>query len=446
MFCFALTLMLDSILVLTRIRSRVPALLAGRPGVAARSEEERNIRNLLLNGAWFGFIDGGILNYLPVYLARLGASASVLSLLTSGPSLLGILSYVPGGAYAERHGDQVKLVVRAALLIRLSYLAIALLPFFLSPAYIPLAAVILWSLISVPNAVHIPAWTTVMQKAVSPKRRAHLNGMRWSLYSLVSAGALALFGYWLDRSPFPLGYQAVFLVSFLAGMLGLYYFGKLIVSPFVPERAAQGGAAPGDRLRAFIRPFVECRDFLRYNMATLAFRLVLNMPAALYSIYWVNELHATNTWIGLRGTAGYGALVIGYRLWGHAANRLGHRTLLFICGGTFALYPVLTALAPTAQWLLPAAVVWGISVSGIDIGMFDTLLAACPEGRQPSFSATANMLISAVAFVGPLLGAGLDQFLDIRTTLLIIGGLQLATIAFFGLLPSLEQEELQVAR
>jgi MFS family permease len=433
--------------VLNRIL-RSPATPAEGRTPQAHSVDDYNYRNLLLNGAWYGPIDGGILNYLPVYLARLGASASILSLLTSGPALLGILTYIPGGAYAERRSDLVRLVVRSAFLVRLGYLCIALLPFVFGPAAIPWAAVIIWSLSAIPNAVQIPAWTTVMQQAVSTTRRARLNGTRWALYSLVSALVLPIAGYVLDHSPFPGGYQLVFAFSFVAGTVGLLYFGRVRVPPFTSSMAAQPtGGGVRAYLRAFFHPLAECRDFVRYNQATLLYRLLINVPAALYSIYWVDNLHATNTWIGLRGTAGYGALVVGYRVWGHLANRLGHRTLLFIVGAGFAFYPILTALAPTAQWLLPAAVVWGICVSGLDIGMFDMLLACCPEGRQPSFSAVANMFISIVTFVGPLLGAALAGALhDTRAALFASGGLQLLGIVFFILLPSREDEGLGMAR
>jgi MFS family permease len=408
--------------------------------------EEQNARHLLFNGAWFGLIDGGILTYLPVYLARLGASASILSLLTSGPALLGIAAYIPGGIFTERRRDQVQLTVRAGMLVRLGTLLIALLPFFLAPTLMAPAAVVIYSAISIPSAVYIPAWTTVMGKAISPARRAQVNGARWSLYSLVSAVSIAGFGYLLDRSPLPIGYQGVFMISFLAGVAGLYSFGRMRIPPFVQERNASQedgtGAGLAGRLRGFLRPLAECREFVRFNMATLVYRLILSMPAALYSLYWVNNLHASNTWIGLRGTVGYSALVVGYRFWGRTANRIGHRKLLYLAGGCFALYPIVTALAGRVEWLLPAAVIWGFCASGLDIGLFDMLLAACPEGRQPSFAATANMLVSAVAFVGPLLGAALAQSLNTRAALFIIGALQLASIVFFRLLPSREQEAL----
>jgi MFS family permease len=415
-----------------RTRNGVATLL-GRKEMTAT---DRNERNLLLSGAWFGPIDGGIYNYLPVFLARLGAPASITSLLTSGPALLGTLAYIPGGALAERHADQMKFFVRVAIIGRLSYLLIALLPLLLTGSALPLAIVAVWSLASIPTSLAMPAWTSAMQKAVPPERRARLNGTRWALMSLLSGAFILVYGIWLDRGPFPAAYQIVFLISFLAAPLNLYYFHRVRVPPFVP--AAREGAARTSwlaRATDFLRPLTESRPFVRYNIAGLGYRLALAMPAGLFSVFWVNDLKATDTWIGLRGTAGYAALVVGYFFWGRVANRLGDRALLLICGGALAFYPILTAAAPSVQWLLPAAVLWGFTASGVDIGLFDMLLAVCPEGKQPRFAAAANTLSSVTMTVGPLLGAALAAVLTTRGALYAIGGLQLLATLAFLLLP-----------
>ncbi len=428
---------------ITIIRRACTTFAASLLAPGLEGNERHNYRNLLINGACFGPVDGGILTYLPVFLARLGASPSLLGLLTSGPSLIAMLSYIPGGAYAERHSNLVRLVASSSLITRASYILIAVLPFVLTPAYIPVAVVILWSLAAIPSGVMMAAWTTVMQKAVSPRHRAQLNGTRWGLMSVMSGVTMVLFGNLLDRTPFPGGYQFVFVASFVANLAHVYFWLKVRVPPFVPDRAAS--ALEKDltqRMRAFFRPFAQSRPFVRYNLATLAYRLALNMPAALFSIFWVKDLQASDTWIGLRGTAGYAALVVGYAFWGRMANRLGHRNLLLICGTGLGFYPMLTALVPSMQWLLPVALVWGFTAAAIDIGFFDMLLAVCPEGRQPSFAAAANVLANFAAFAGPMLGALLAQVLSVRSALLLSGILQVGCVAFFFLLPSREQEGL----
>jgi len=92
---------------------------------------------------------------------------------------------------------------------------------------------------------------------------------------------------------------------------------------------------------------------------------------------------------------------------------------------------------------IPAAVLWGLTVAGIDIGLFDMLLAACPAGNMPRFAALANMLTSVASMVGPLLGAALAQETNTRSALLIVGALQAAAAASFLLLPNRQQEGLE---
>jgi MFS family permease len=421
-------------------RARITRTLLGH---AAESLDDRNYRNLLLSGAWFGPAEGGIFNFLSVFVARLGASPTMVSLLTAGPSLLGIFSYLPGGAYAERRPDQVRLVVRAGFLARLSYLLIALLPFFLPPEQVVVAIVLIWSLTAIPNAVHVPAWTAMMQRAVPPTRRAKLNGARWGLMALISSISMAVYGVMLNRMDFPFGYQVVFMISFLAAMMNLVYFSRIVIPPFDSGRlgAGQRGSIFGE-VPGLFRAYFSNRRFVRFLLSSGVFRLALAMPVGLFSIYWVDDLQATDALIGLRGTVGYVALVIGYFFWGRTANRIGHRRMLIICGLGQACYPALTALAPDANWLLPAAAVWGLSAAGIDLGLFDMLLAACPEGRQPTFAAGSAMFTNLAITVGPLLGAAMAQGWNTQAALFAIGGIQaLATLAFL-LLPGRGQEHL----
>ena len=114
---------------------------------------------------------------------------------------------------------------------------------------------------------------------------------------------------------------------------------------------------------------------------------------------------------------------MGRRFWSRAA------------AAGLALYPIATALSPSGIWLLPAAAIWGLTASGINIGLFDIMLAAMPDERQPLFAAVWNMIANGAIFIGPLLGAALAQSTSRGTALLIAGFVQLATTIPFVFLP-----------
>ena len=115
--------------------------------------------------------------------------------------------------------------------------------------------------------------------------------------------------------------------------------------------------------------------FSAFVFTTFVYRLGLNLPIALYPLYWVNEVGASNAWIGYTTTASYGMLVVAYFLWGRYAPRLGSRRVLLIASIGLSFYPLLTPLVREPIWLIPVALVNGVFAAGIDISFFEGLLA-----------------------------------------------------------------------
>ncbi len=407
--------------------------LLDSPLVKPRSQHDHNARLLLLNTAMIGVPAGGIMAFLPIFMARLGASSTLIGALSSAPALLAILVFIPAAIIAERRPDHVRVRVTFAKLGRLCFLACALVPFLIPTAYLPMVLVFIWMLKTFPDCVASTAWTSVIARAIPPERRAHLNSIRWASLSIMSALSSALFGWLLDSVFFPLNYQLVFFISFAFSWLDPLIFSRIRVPKTAgPERgkARRWGA----RTREYLSPVIHHRPFLLFAAITISYRIALSLPIPLFGLFWVEELDAPDTLIGLRGTVGYVALVVGYLFWGRMANRIGRRLLLISAALGLALYPIATALSPSAIWLLPAAVIWGLTASGIDIGLFDIMLTAMPDERQPLFAAVWNMISNGAIFIGPLLGAALAQNTSRGTALLIAGLLQmLMTIPFIFL-------------
>lgn len=70
-----------------------------RPG---RSTLARNIWNLYLEIAYFGFMFGILQTFLNVYAIRLGASNTVLGFISAMPSLVFALGAIPAAQFVER--------------------------------------------------------------------------------------------------------------------------------------------------------------------------------------------------------------------------------------------------------------------------------------------------------------------------------------------------------
>jgi MFS family permease len=376
---------------------------------------------------------------MPVFFARQGASPAMLGWLASAPSLMMVLFSLPGAFVAERFADQVKTSARAVLPVRLVFLLCALLPFWLPSGKLLVPLLILWTLRTIPLTVSIPSWTAVISRAVSPERRARLNGTRWAFMSVAVAVSSFVSGVVLDHVVSPLNYQIVFWVSSMFLLLDPWFFSHVRVPLIETPAPTATHTSLSRRVMGYVAPVVRHKPFMVFLAATTLYRVMLNLPSPLFTLFWVKDLAATDTMIGLRNTVGYAALVVGYLFWGRHANRIGHRRLLRGAALVVALYPLLTSFAPSAIWLLPIAVLWGLAAAGIDIGMFDIAMSSWPGERQPLFGAAWNSTAEFTVFLGPLLGAALPSVMSVGTALLLVSGAQVLASLPLAALPKDER-------
>jgi MFS family permease len=405
------------------------------------SVQDRNIRYLVIDTAWQGLMMGGAYTFISVFVVRLGASSLMVSLLTSLPAILMVLFSLPAAQVVQRQRDLVRFTNIVRIFHRGAILLIALLPFVIRE-HLMEAAVGIWVLNTIALAFLDSAWTVVVADIIPARRRASVNGGRWALLSLVTALSVAVYGVVLDHSPFPLGYQIVFFVSFLGGVIGMYYYGRIEVSSTAPEPASVvGGGTLQQRLNRYVRTFRGAPPFVRYVLTTFVLRFGLSLPAALYSIYWIRQLDASDLWIGWQATAGKLALIVGYYLWGRAAMRRGHHLVLVACTVGVGLYPVVTGIVPSQFWLPLAAVVQGFFITGIDLSFFDTLLHVCPADRRPSFIAVNSMFANLAMTIAPLVGSALAGWIGIRTVFWIGGAIHVVAAVLFRISQVAVEEE-----
>jgi len=390
----------------------------------------RNILYLTLDTAVQGLMMGGIFSFLSVFLVRLGATTLQTSLLTSLPAIVMVISSLPSGAFIQKQRDLVRLTNIIRLFHRGSILLVALLPFFVHE-YLVEVIIAIWTVKAITNAMLESSWMAVVAEAIPASRRASVNGMRWTVMGITTALAGALFGYMLDSIVFPLNYQIVFIISFLGGATGMVFWGKMRIPENVQVAREERRTKS---IRAQIGGYwqsIRVPAFLRYELTINVLRLALNLPVALYSIYWIRELNASDLWIGWRATASRLAMIVGYSLWGRVVQRRGYVIPLLVCTLGVGLTPVLTAFIPGQTWLPVIAIIQGLFITGMNLSTFDTLFAVCPADRRPTFFAVNTMLASLMIFLSPMLGSALADRIGIRGVFYIAGGVHVVAMLLF---------------
>jgi hypothetical protein len=399
-----------------------------------QSVHEHNERVVYTEVVFQAIAASGALSFLPVFLVRLGAPNWLVGLYNSLPALITVFAVLPMGAYVQRQHDLVATANRGKFIFRASIGAFALLP--LLPVTIaPFVLIAVYSVISVPGAaVHI-AVTTIWGSATTPDRRPRMLSTRMAIHGLFAAGFGFLAGQWLDWAPYPLNYQLLFISAFLAALASIHALKQLRlparprnVAP-TPNRTPESPSPAGIR---DILPLVRSLPaFRNYAVASFVFRIGLSLPAALYTIYQVRTLGASDAWIGVLLTVerlvGVGVYFALARLMSGSRFR---KHLWLSCLG-LALYPLTTALARTPQALLVPAFILGVFFAGTNMLFTNTLYQVSPEDRRPTFVAVDRMLSNITSFAMPMAGTLLADLTNIQLALLVAASIRVIGGLFF---------------
>jgi len=416
---------------LTRLASRLP-WRRPRPTI-----EEQNLWNLYVDTAWFGVLNGIATTFVSVFAIRLGASNREIGWLAALPALINVFWLIPSGRLIERQRHRLPIILRTGFLQRLGYLLIALMPLFIHTHRVK-AVIILNALITLPTAVIKVAITSLMADLTSIEKRARMVSIRNILLSSVSMIVVLVGGRFLDLIPFPLNYQLLFGLGAGISMLSLYYLKRIQVPDAV---IARHQARPKElltlRLRRFARTVTGQRDFLRFAGSLFVFHWGLHLPKALYSIYRVKDLRASDAWVGLLAMIISASTILSYFWWSKVAEKRGNRLVLIVSGLGLALYTTLMGLSPRLEPLIVVAVIGGVFLAGYNLSSFNFMLEVCPPERRPSYVAIYTSLVNVTAFLAPLLGTFLADLSSVRMALLIAGGVRLVGAGFlYGDLPS----------
>jgi MFS family permease len=244
----------------------------------------------------------------------------------------------------------------------------------------------------------------------------------------------------LGWAAFPLNYQLVYVGGFVGAIVSSAYLLRIKVpeSKVLPRVERSARRIP---LLVQIRTAMAGnQDFVRIIANTLVFDMGAWLVGPLYIIYFVRELGASDGWIGLNSTLANIGVIAGYALWRRWIRKLGYSRTLLITVPLAASYAFLVSAFPN----LTAILIWGIWINlvnpGVNLSHFNILLKLCPDDRRASYIAFYATLLNVGAFIGPMIGVALSDWMGIRLVLVLGGVIRLSGALLFYLFPIKVQE------
>ena len=161
--------------------------------------------------------------------------------MTSIPPLIVALLTIPAGHWLERRARRLPLILSTILLYRLGFLLMALMPFvFVGNRALVFVGIIL--LMTIPTPVFGVGFSSLLADVVPERRRAAVVGWRNIILVAVTAVITILAGRGLDAFAFPLNFQGLYLISFVAALVALSWLARPEVPDTAPRKKPDGAA------------------------------------------------------------------------------------------------------------------------------------------------------------------------------------------------------------
>lgn len=387
---------------------------------------------------WFSATSGATINRFTEYLAPASQKDLILALVTAA-ALIGVLFQIPGALMIEHLGRRKKFFIRWVTLMRVLFLVLALMPWFL-PKGTALGGWLLVSVLMIAWCVGQyggQAWVNWMADLVPPRVRGKYFGRRSRIGIAVMAGTGILMGLVLDvteqgwfqsavgpwsgrfgMTPLMLLISVIFLVAAVAGIMDIQVFHKV-------DEPRMSRISTEPVVERLLKPFRD-REFVRY----IGYLSLFNFSSFFcqwmwwpYLLLFFDELKSKGStvwWLHYYYLAAYIMLPVGYNLgqfagypvWGGMIDRFGRKPIIFISSfcHTFSWVFWLFLSPAILPWAIGAQLLGGFFGSGQEIANFNMILGFNRKGGA-GYQAVATVIISVSAAVAATLSGLLAKLL-----------------------------------
>ncbi|RFU65336.1 MFS transporter [Peribacillus glennii] len=367
--------------------------------------EKLSIYNGIASTASTNMVNG----YIPLFaISVLGATNNQMGLITSLPSIIGMLALIPGAIWLNKWKSKKNFAVASTFATRFMFMLILFVPFFSESGYAPWLLVGLIALLNFPGALSNLSWQSMIGDMISEDRRGNFFSSR-NRYNTIAALA-ATFSTGLFLSLFDkrdaLPYQILFAVGFLLAIFEVIFLFKhkeRVSKPEIKQEVIEKKKLPFAVFRY--------KPYTAFLICAMAYNISAQMGWSIFSIYHIKEAHATAIWFSLFSVTNQLAQIISLKWWAKFADRRGNTMLLFVAAAGMASAPVLTILSTNLVYITLINFWIGIFVAGTNLLLFNQLLKATPDESKTNYIANYNFLLAIVGFIAPQIGVFLlNQF------------------------------------
>jgi Major Facilitator Superfamily len=395
---------------------------------------KRNFQNVQIDAIGVGLASAAA-PFLPVLLARLHASNFAVGLLTTMPSVTGLVLALAAGRFLQTRRNVVPWFSLARLIVLSCYALTGLIPWIVPPQLVVPAILAVWAAATLPQVMVAVGFSVVMNAVAGPEGRYSLMSRRWFTLGLTGVLTTAALDEVLKRwTHFPLNYQFIFLGLSLGGLIS-YYFSSHIRLPDTtpPAQIVEAGKQSIRQGAGMYLGLLRGQPaFVSFVSKRMVYLLGVAFAAPLFPLYFVNVIDASDDWIAKINMAFTIGAMIGYVVWTRLSRKRGSRLVLLATTLGMSLYPVFVASTGRVEIIRIFALMAGVFQAGLDLVFFDELMKTVPEEYSATFVALAQSMGYVSTIFGPMLATLTGNWIGVAGALVVSGVIRLTGFALFA--------------
>ena len=397
-----------------------------------------NFWHLYFDIAWFGVLSGTAVNFLSVYVTRLGATAFQIGLLAGMAAVVNLFLAIPAGRWIEkRHTGRA--VFWSSVLFRAGYLLWIPLPWLFGPQGQIWAFIILAFLMAIPLTPLGVGFNALFAESVPERYRAHVAGTRNVTFAIAFMITSVAAGYILKSLPFETGYQVIFAIGAFGAAMSSYHVyhirplqEEIFPLPASPQPDITPRGESPRSIKSALRLDIWGTPFRNILLALLFYHLTQFLPTALYPLYNVHILNLNDNNIGTGTALFYLAVLIGSTQFRRIAQRHGNKKVTALGAGGMALYPILLAASHNVWHFYGVSFIGGFLFAMVNGAYINYMLEHIPPDDRPSHLAWYTIILNIAILTSSLAGPALSDWVGLVNALIVIGVLRL--LAGFAIL------------
>ena len=407
---------------------------ANESGQLSRLETLRALRIWLVEGCVATVqitLTGGA--FQTGFALLLGCNSFLLGVLAAIPSGVGLLQL--GAAYlSDRFSSRKVIVTSFALISRLAWIPILLIPFLLPRALWVGTFLIIILIASVFGTLSSPLWTAWISDLVPADNRGRYFGAK-NMYGGVTGMVVSVVaGWFLDHMTKtqhwpPLDAFAVLFVIGSVFAIGSFALGR--ASPDVPIVKTDTDRPTFQMLLVSYKAPFQDDAFRRLIAYFVVIAIAQSIAGQFFVAYPLTYLHLDYTVLQLLNSIASVASLLTMPLWGYLADKYGNKPILTIATFFILAAPFLWCLTEPDSYrgfysvtghghlVVSSSKIWiavlnlcsGAGWAGVGLTQFNMMIgSSTPQSRAVTI-ATISAVVGVVSGVSPLLGGALMQTL-----------------------------------